>query len=55
MTQHLPPFAAKADTLPAAHGVDAALLALVRAIARAEARRWVAQQSNMEGLGHDEG
>ncbi len=55
MTQHLPPFAAKADTHPAADGVDAALLALVRAMARVEARRWVAQQSNMEGLGHDEG
>ena len=55
MTQHLPPFAAKADTLPAADGVDAALLALVRAMALAEARRWVAEQSNLGGLGHDEG
>ena len=55
MTQHLPPFAAKADTHPAADGVDAALLALVRAMARAEARRWVAQQSNLEGLGHEAG
>lgn len=55
MTQHLPPFAAKADMLPAADGVDAALLALVRAMARAEARRSVAQQSNIGGLGHEEG
>ena len=55
MTQHLPPFAVKADTLPTADGVDAALLALVRAMARAEARRWVAQQSNLEGLGHEAG
>ncbi len=55
MSQHLPPFAAKADTHPAVDGVDAALLALVRAMARAEARRWVAQQSNIGGLGHDEG
>ena len=54
MTQHLPPFAAKADTHFAA-AVDAALLALVRAMARAEARRWVAQQSNIGGLGHEEG
>jgi hypothetical protein len=54
MTQNLAPFAAKADTLPA-DGVDAALLALVRAMARAEARRWVAQQSNIGGLGHEEG
>jgi hypothetical protein len=55
MTHHFPPLAAKADTLPAADGVDATLLALVRAMARAEARRWVAQQSNIGGLGHEEG
>ena len=54
MTQHVLPIAAKADTRLVA-AVDAALLALVRAMARAEARRWVAHQSNIEGLGHEEG
>ncbi len=55
MTQHLYPCAAKADTLPAVDGVDAALLALVQAMARAEARRWVARQSNLGAKNHDEG
>ena len=60
MTQHLLPLAAKARLQPAASAdgadeVHAALTALVRALARSEARRWVAQQSIAEGPGHDEG
>ncbi len=60
MTQHPPPFAAKARPQPAtpADGADevhAALVALVRALARSEARRWVVEQSTAGGLGHDEG
>ncbi len=60
MTQHVLPFAAKAHPQPAvpADGADemhAALVALVRALARSEARRWVAEQSAAGGPGHDEG
>ena len=60
MTQHVLPFAAKARLQPAApaEGADevyAALVALVRALARSEARRWVAEQSAVGGAGHDEG
>ena len=59
MTQQLLPSAAKAHPQPAvsADGADevhAALVALVRALARSEARRWVAEQSAAGGLGHDE-
>ena len=60
MTHHVPSSAAKARLQPAASAdgadeVHAALVALVRALARSEARRWVAGQSIAEGLGHDEG
>ena len=60
MTQHMLPSAAKAHRQPAvpAEGADevhAALVALVRALARSEARRWVAEQSAAGGPGHDEG
>jgi len=60
MTQHAPSFAAKAQHQPAASAegadeVHAALVALVRALARSEARRWVAEQSAAGGSGHDEG
>ena len=59
MTQHVLPFAAEARPLLAAPAdeadeVHAALVALVRALARSEARRWVAEQSVAEGPGHDE-
>ena len=60
MTHHVPSYAAKARLQPAAPAdgadeVHAALVALVRALARSEARRWVAEQSAAGGLGHDEG
>jgi len=60
MTQHVPPFAAKARSKLAASAdgadeVQAALVALVRALARSEARRWVAEQSVAKGPGYDEG
>ena len=60
MTHHVPSYAAKAHPQPAvpADGADevhAALVALVRALARSEARRWVAEQSAAGGPGHDEG
>ena len=60
MTQHVLTFAAKARPQPAASAdgadeVHAALVALVRGLARSEARRWVAEQSVAEGPGHDEG
>ena len=60
MTQHPPPFAAKARPQPAASAygtddVNVALVALVRTLARSEARRWVAEQSVTGRLGHDEG
>ena len=60
MTQHVPPFAAKARPQLAASAdeadeVHAALAALVRALARSEARRWVVEQSTAGGLGHAEG
>jgi len=60
MTQHLPPFAAKARPQLAAPAdgadeVHAALVALVRALARSEARRWVVEQSTAGVPGHDEG
>ena len=60
MTHHVPSSAGKAHPQPAALAdggdeVHAALVALVRALARSEARRWVAQQSIAEGPGHDEG
>ena len=60
MTQHVPSYAAKAHPQPAASAdgadeVHAALVALVRALARSEARRWVAEQSAAGGPGHDEG
>jgi cytochrome b561 len=59
MTQHVPPFAAKARpqlaaSNAAADEVHAALVALVRAIARSEARLWVAEQSVAGGPSHDE-
>jgi len=60
MTQHLTSYAATARPQPAApadgaDNVHAALMALVRALARSEARRWVLEQSAAGGLGHDEG
>ena len=60
MTHHVPPYAAKARPQPAAPAdgadeVHAALVALVRTLARSEARRWVAEQSAAGGPGHDEG
>jgi hypothetical protein len=60
MTQHVLPFAVKARPQPAAPAdgadeVHAAMVAMVRALARSEARRWVAEQSVMGGPGHDEG
>ena len=60
MTQQLLPSAAKAHPQPAASAdgadeVQAALVALVRALARSEARRWVAEQATAGGPGHDEG
>ena len=60
MTHHVPSSAAKARPQPAvpadgADEVQAALVALVRALARSEARRWVAVQSAAGGPGHDEG
>ena len=60
MTHHVPSSAAKARPQPAASAdgaeeVHAVLIALVRALARSEARRWVAAQSAAGGLGHDEG
>jgi hypothetical protein len=60
MTQHVLPFAAEARPQPAASAdgadeVHAALVALVRALARSEARRWLAEQSAVGGPGHDEG
>ena len=60
MTQHVLPIAAKARSQPAASAdgadeVHAALVALVRALARSQARRWVAEQSAAGGHGHDEG
>jgi len=60
MSQHVLPFAAMAQPQPAASAdgadeVHAALVALVRALARSEARRWVAERSAAEGPGHDEG
>jgi len=60
MTQHVLPFAAKARPQLAASAdeadeVHAALVALVRALARSEARRWVAEQSVAKGHGYDEG
>ena len=60
MTHHVPSSAAKAHPQPAASAdgadeVHAALVALVRALARSEARRWAAEQSAAGGLGHDEG
>lgn len=60
MTQHVLPIAAKARPQPAASAdgadeVHAALVALVRALARLQARRWVAEQSAAGGPGHDEG
>ena len=60
MTHQVPSSAAKAHPQPAAlaDGADevhAALVALVRALARSEARRWVAAQSEAETPGHDEG
>ena len=60
MTHHVPSYAAQARLQPAApaDGADemhAALMALVRALARSEARRWVAEQSAAGGPGHDEG
>ncbi len=59
MTHHVPSHAAKARLQPAALAdgadeVQAALVALVRALARSEARRWVAEQSAAGGPGHDE-
>jgi hypothetical protein len=59
MTQHVHPYAATAHPQPAASAdgadeVHAALVALVRALARSEARRWVAEQVIPEGAGHDE-
>ena len=60
MKHHAPSYAAKAHLQPAAlaEGADevqAALVALVRALARSEARRWVAEHSAAGVLGHDEG
>ena len=60
MTHHVPSYAAQARLQPAAPAdgadeVHAALMALVRALARSEARRWVAEQSAAGGPGHDEG
>ena len=60
MAHHVPSSAAQARPQPAASAdgaeeVHAALIALVRALARSEARRWVAEQSVAGGLGHDEG
>ena len=60
MTQHVLLYATKAHPQPAASAdgadeVHAALVALVRALARSEARRWVAEHSAAGGLGHDEG
>ena len=60
MTRHVTSYAAKARPQPAASAdgtdeVHAALVALVRALARSEARRWVAEQSGAEGPGYDEG
>ena len=59
MTQHVLPSAAKARPQLAALAdgadeVQAALVALVRALARSEARRWVAEQSAAGGPRHDE-
>ncbi len=58
MTHHVPPFAAKArpELAASADGADevhAALVALVRALARSEARRWLAEQSAAGEPGHD--
>ena len=60
MTHHVPSSAAKARLQPAvpadgADDVHAALVAIVRALARSAARRWVAEQSAAGGSGHDEG
>ena len=60
MTHHVPSYAAKARPQLAASAdradeVHAALVALVRALARSEARRWIAEQSAVGGPGHDEG
>ena len=60
MTHHVLSSAAKAHPQPAASAdgadeVHAALVALARALARSEARRWVAEQSAAGGPGHDEG
>ena len=60
MTQDVTSYAAKARPQPAASAdgadeVHAALVALVRALARSEARRWVAEQSVANGPGHDKG
>ena len=60
MTHHVPSSAAKAHPQPTAStdGSDelhAALMALVRALARSEARRWVAEQSAAGVPVHDEG
>ena len=60
MTHHVPSSAAKARPQPAASAdgadaVHAALVALVQALARSEARRWVAEQLAAGGPGHDEG
>ena len=60
MTHHVLPIAVKAHPQPAASAagadeVHAALVALVRALARFEARRWVAEQSAAGGIGHHEG
>jgi len=61
MTQQVPPFAAMATSLPAASSeadeAHAALIALVRLLARAEAQRFVAQSlsSKAARLGRDEG
>ena len=60
MTHHVPSYAAKAHPKPAvpADGADevhAVVVALVRALARSAARRWVAEQSAAGEPSHDEG
>jgi hypothetical protein len=59
MSEHMHSYAANALPQPAAPAdgadeVHAALVALVRALARSEARRWVAEQSIAGGPCYDE-